>query len=40
MPAEREAWVSRLLAPIEDGEVSRREWLGPVPSSRTAKGLA
>ncbi|MGH7058155.1 MAG: hypothetical protein ACREFZ_09805, partial [Acetobacteraceae bacterium] len=40
MPAEREAWVPRPLAPIEEGGVSRREWLGTVPSSRTAKGLA
>ena len=40
MPVEREAWVARLLAPIEEGGISRREWLGTVPSSRTAKGLA
>jgi TnpA family transposase len=40
MPVEREAWVPRLLAPIEEGRVSRREWLGAVPSSRTARGLS
>ena len=33
-------WVPRLLAPIEEGRVSRREWLGAVPSSRTARGLS
>ena len=27
VPAERDLWVPRLLAPIEDGGVSRREWL-------------
>jgi TnpA family transposase len=36
----RESWVPRLLAPIEEGEVSRREWLAAVPSSKAAKGLA
>ena len=40
VPAERESWVPRLLALIEDGGISRLEWLGAVPSSRTAKGLA
>jgi Domain of unknown function (DUF4158) len=40
MPAERETWVPRLLAPIEEGGVSRREWLGAVPSNRSAQGLA
>jgi TnpA family transposase len=40
MPAERETWVPRLLAPIEDGGISRREWLDAVPSSRSAQGLA
>ena len=40
VPSEREAWVPRLLASIEgDGEVSRLEWLGAVPSSRATKGL-
>ena len=40
LPAERETWVPRLLAPIEDGGISRCEWLGAVPSSKAAKGLA
>jgi TnpA family transposase len=40
LPAGREIWVPRLLAPIEDGGISRCEWLGAVPSSRAAKGLA
>jgi hypothetical protein len=40
MPAERESWVPRLLAPIEEGRISRREWLAAVPSSRAAGGLA
>ena len=40
MPSTREIWVSRLLAPLEGGEISHREWLGAVPSSRAAKGLA
>ena len=40
MPAERETWVPRLLAPLEEGGVSRREWLDAVPSSRSAPGLA
>jgi hypothetical protein len=32
--------VAGLLAPIEDGGASRREWLGIVPSSKAARGLA
>ena len=32
--------MPRLLAPIEEGGVSRREWLGAVPSSRTCRGLS
>ena len=40
VPAEREIWVPRLLAPIEDGEISRLEWLAAVPSSKAAKALA
>jgi hypothetical protein len=32
--------VPRLLAPIEDGGISRCEWLGAVPSNKAAKGLA
>ena len=40
LPADRESWVPRLLAPIEDGGISRCEWLGAVPSSKAAKGLA
>jgi TnpA family transposase len=40
MPAERETWVPRLLAPLEEGGASRREWLDAVPSSRSAPGLA
>ena len=38
--ADRESWVPRLLAPIEDGGISRCEWLGAVPSNKAAKGLA
>src|SRR5512134_662319 len=38
-PAERETWVSRLLAPVEGGRISHFEWLGAVPSSKGAKGL-
>lgn len=30
---DRESWLPRLLAPIEDGGISRLEWLGAVPSS-------
>ena len=37
--AERETWVSRLLAPVEGGEMGHVEWLGAVPSSKGAKGL-
>lgn len=37
--AERETWVSRLLAPVEGGEIGHVEWLGAVPSSKGAKGL-
>jgi hypothetical protein len=41
LPADdRESWVPRLLAPIEDGGISRCEWLGDVPSNKAAKGLA
>ena len=40
LPADRESWVPRLLAPIENGGISRCEWLGAVPSSKAAKGLA
>jgi len=40
VPAERDLWVPSLLAPIEDGGVSRREWLGAVPSSKAVRGLA
>src|SRR6478672_115176 len=39
VPAARELWVPRLLTAIEDGGISRREWLSTVPSSRAAKGL-
>jgi TnpA family transposase len=39
VPAERETWVSRLLAPVEGGRISHFEWLGAVPSSKGAKGL-
>ena len=31
---DRETWLSRLLAPIEDGGIRRLEWLGAVPSER------
>ena len=40
VPAERDLWVTSLLAPIENGGVSRREWLGVVPSSKAVRGLA
>jgi hypothetical protein len=40
MPVERDLWVPRLLAPIEEDGISRREWLDAVPSSRSAQGLA
>src|SRR5580700_1382273 len=40
VPAARELWVPRLLMAIEDGGISRREWLAAVPSSKAAKGLA
>jgi hypothetical protein len=40
MPAERDLWVPRLLATIEEGGISRREWLDAVPSSRSAQSLA
>ncbi len=39
VPSEREAWVSRLLALTEGGEISHLEWLGVVASSRATKGL-
>jgi TnpA family transposase len=39
VPSEREAWVPRLLALIEGGEISHLEWLGAVPSSKATKGL-
>jgi TnpA family transposase len=39
LPSEREAWVPRLLALIEGGEMSHLEWLGAVSSSRATKGL-
>ena len=32
--------MPRLLTAIEDGGISRREWLSTVPSSKAAKGLA
>src|SRR4051812_8600280 len=37
--AERETWVSRLLAPVEGSEIGHVEWLGAVPSSKGATGL-
>ena len=37
--AERETWVSRLLAPVEGGGWATSRWLGAVPSSKGAKGL-
>ena len=37
--SEREAWIPRLLALTEGGEISHLEWLGVVPSSRATKGL-
>jgi Domain of unknown function (DUF4158) len=35
----REAWLPRLLAPIEDGGISRLEWLGAVPSGKGPTSL-
>jgi TnpA family transposase len=40
MPVARESWVSRLLAPIEEGGISRREWLAVVPPRQVVRGLA
>src|SRR5260370_6697703 len=40
LPAPPQLRVPRLLTPIEDGGISRREWLSAVPSSQAAKGLA
>ncbi|MGH7103779.1 MAG: DUF4158 domain-containing protein, partial [Acetobacteraceae bacterium] len=40
MPVGRETWVSRLLAPIEEGGISRREWLAVVPPRQVVRGLA
>src|SRR4051812_36846201 len=37
--AERETWGSRLLAPVEGGEMGHVEWLGAGASSKGAKGL-
>jgi len=39
VPVVRDTWVPRLLALIEDGEISHLEWLGTVPSSKATKGL-
>jgi hypothetical protein len=39
LPTDRESWVPRLLAPIEDGGLSRCEWLGAVPSNKVPKAL-
>jgi TnpA family transposase len=35
----RETWLPRLLAPIEDGGISRLEWLGAVPSGKGPTSL-
>jgi Tn3 transposase DDE domain len=37
MPAERDLWVPRLLAPIEEGGISRREWLDAVFAKQMEK---
>ena len=39
VPDVMNAWVPRLLAPVEDGGISHLEWLGAVPSSKATKGL-
>src|SRR5271155_5453741 len=36
---DREAWLPRLLAPIEDGGISHLEWLGAVPSGKGPTSL-
>jgi hypothetical protein len=36
---DREMWLPRLLAPIEDGGISRLEWLGAVPSGKGPTSL-
>ena len=36
---DRETWLPRLLAPIEDGGISRLEWLGAVPSGKGPTSL-
>jgi len=36
---DRETWLPRLLAPIEEGGISRLEWLGAVPSGRGPTSL-
>ena len=36
---DREAWLPRLLAPIEDGGISHLEWLGVVPSGKGPTSL-
>ena len=36
---ERESWLPRLLAAIEGTAMSHLEWLGAVPSSKSAKSL-
>ena len=37
--SDRETWLPRLLTPIEDGGISRLEWLGAVPSSKGPTSL-
>lgn len=37
--SERESWLPRLLAPIDGTAMSHLEWLGVVPSGRSAEGL-
>jgi hypothetical protein len=36
---DRETWLPRLLAPIEEGGINRLEWLGAVPSGRGPTSL-
>lgn len=38
-PSERERWLPRLLAPIDGTATSHLEWLGAVPSGRSAESL-
>jgi hypothetical protein len=37
--SDRERWLPRLLAPTEDGRISRLEWLGAVPPGKGPTSL-